>query len=139
MRNFSTGRDNRSAFRAGFSRFVGGVHGRDARSAQRVVPEARIIGDAELVLATGCVPRYEPAEYEAPSSAHPSNLGGLPLWSGDTPPPEVGDVVTRNDRQRTSITVTGYEVDRGWLLMKGYQTDNPSVAWTLTGCEIVAG
>jgi hypothetical protein len=59
------------------------------------------------------------------------------LWSGRGDPPAVGAVIRCNDQPKTRVTVTGYEVKGGWLMVLGYRTDSPCRAGNLGGAEIL--
>lgn len=65
-----------------------------------------------------------------------TNKGDVPLWSGMGPPPAIGSEVTCNDRHATRITVTGYDVEGGWLMVSGYRTADPQKVGNLAGMEI---
>lgn len=57
-------------------------------------------------------------------------------WSGKGPVPEIGSVVTCNDRKGTRCVVTGYAVEEGWLMVLGYREAEPHVRGNLAGAEI---
>lgn len=65
-----------------------------------------------------------------------TNKGEIALWSGKAPPPPVGAVVICNDKPGTRCTVTGYEVNGGWLMVTGFRTDSPCRTGNLSGYEI---
>ena len=66
-----------------------------------------------------------------------TNKGGLPLWSGKGEPPAIGSEVTCNDPHGTRVTVTGYRIAGGWLMVRGYRTAEPDKAGNLAGAEIL--
>lgn len=65
-----------------------------------------------------------------------TNKGGLPLWSGKGPVPAIGATVTCNDKAGTQVTVTGYTVEEGWLMVTGFRTAEPAKVGNLAGTEI---
>jgi hypothetical protein len=66
-----------------------------------------------------------------------TNRDAAPLWSGRGEPPAVGAVIHCNDRPKTRVTVTGYEIEGLWLMVTGYRTDSPTRAGNLSGWEIL--
>jgi hypothetical protein len=62
-----------------------------------------------------------------------------PLWSNPTiDPPAVGAIVVCNDRKNTRVEVTGYEVDCGWLMVRGRRLSDGFTGGNLAGIEIKA-
>lgn len=64
------------------------------------------------------------------------NKGAEGLWSGKGPVPAIGTVVTCNDKVGTQVTVTGYTVEDGWLMVRGFRTAEPAKVGNLAGMEI---
>lgn len=66
-----------------------------------------------------------------------ARVTGLPRWSGKGEPPAIGQEVTCNDKPLTRVTVTGYAIEGGWLMVEGFRTADPSKRGTLAGAEIL--
>lgn len=64
-----------------------------------------------------------------------TNGGGLPLWSGKGPVPEVGDIVGIIGPQKDVATVLDYRVDGNWLML-WCQRHRDGVRGDLAGSEI---
>lgn len=82
------------------------------------------------------IPAYQRAVWE---DGKVTNKGDLPLWSGRGEPPAIGSEVRTFDRFRHRVTITGYQVEGGWLMATGYRTDEPAVKGNLAGAEIYWG
>lgn len=63
--------------------------------------------------------------------------GNMPVWSGRGLPPAVGSIVRCNDKPRTRVKITGYEVQHGWLMALGERVDEPGRKGDLAGTEIL--
>ncbi len=65
------------------------------------------------------------------------NKSETPFWSGMGAPPAIGSEVVCNDRVKTRVMVTGYEIEHGWLMLQGYRVADPSHRGNLAGAEIL--
>lgn len=88
-------------------------------------------------------PFLPPAPVDAPAhtvaiwkDGRVTNKGALPLWSGKGEPPAIGSTITCADKAGTQVTVTGYAIDDGWLMVIGYRTAEPAKTGNLAGIEI---
>jgi hypothetical protein len=64
---------------------------------------------------------------------------GKALWSNATiDPPAIGKIVICNDRKDTRVEVTGYEVEAGWLMIRGRRLADGFTDGNLAGIEIKA-
>lgn len=79
------------------------------------------------------IPAWERAEFDGNKLL---NGGGeLPLWSGFIDPPAIGAEVITRDSVGHRCKITGYEIEAGWLMARGYRLDDGK-AGNLAGIEI---